>query len=74
MVDGLSVDGLISLSHSHSHSLSHSHSPTLIHEGGGTSRRLHTKGAGTFGTRPPVWIPLWMSVWLWLWLSLWLRL
>ena len=35
-MNGLSVDGLISLSrslsHSHSHSLSHSHSHTLIHE------------------------------------------
>ena len=48
-MDGLIVDGLISLSHSlshsHSHSLSRSHSHTLIHEGGGASRRL--------GARPP---------------------
>ena len=71
IVDGLIVDGLISLSHSlshsHSHSLSHSH--TLIHEGGGASRRLHT-GAGAFGARPPLWIPSWMRLWLrvWLWL------
>ena len=47
------MDGLISLSHSLSHSHSHSHSHTLIHEGGGASRRLHTGGAGAFGARPP---------------------
>ena len=41
-MDGLSVDGLISLSHSLNHIRSHSHSHTLIHEGGGASRRLHT--------------------------------
>ena len=54
-MDGLIVDGLISLGHrlSHSQSLSHSHSNTLIHEGGGASRRLHTGGAGAFGARPP---------------------
>ena len=43
------MDGLISFSQS----LSHSHSHTLIHEGGGASRRLHTGGAGAFGARPP---------------------
>ena len=56
-MDGLIVDGLISLSHSlshsHSHSLSHSHSHTLCPEGGGAARRLPPGGAGAFGARPP---------------------
>ena len=55
-MDGLIVDGLISLSHSlshsHSHSLSHSHSHTLIHEGGGASRRLHTGGRAPSAPAP----------------------